>query len=309
MKFLLTQLTQLQNISRLSLLIFLVLPLTQAFAFPADEEDEDKLDEKVSEIEAVQAFRYGKGFIEARIYGPAIVQLEQVLELIPEDADANYYMGLAYIGLKQPESAVPFLSQAIRSNDDYYAAYEQLGLVNLQMDQMDQARAFSERLGEKVAACADSCSEELNTANASLKAALEGKTTAVIDPASLLLNSKVDAGVVYRGAIAEINQGNYLAAIDLLMKTSAEAGPHPDVMTYLGFSYRKMQQYDQAIHYYRQALAIDSEHKGANEYLGELYVEIGDLARAGLQLQKLDELCPFSCAEKEELQRWISLID
>lgn len=272
-----------------------------------------ELEREANYVETLQAFKYGKAFIASRLYGPAIVQLEQALEAVPEDADINYYMGIAHLGLEEPSEALPFLLQAINTDDDYYAAYEQLGLAYLQLEQIEEAKALSMRLVEKVAACAETCDEVLSTASASLSAAIESYPALgaieEIDAGALLFGKEVEISIVYRGAIAEINQGNYQAAIELLKKTKAEAGPHPDVLTYLGFANRKLQQYDQAISYYRQALAFDSAHKAANEYLGELYVEIGDLARAGLQLQKLDELCPFSCAEREELQRWISLVD
>lgn len=262
----------------------------------------EQVERELTYVETLQAFKYGKAFIASRLYGPALVQLEQALETVPDDADINYYMGIAYIGLEDPDAAQAFLVQTINADEDYYAAYEQLGLVYLDLGQMDEAKALSARLLAKVNACVDSCDEALGTANASLIAAIEGFPALgainPVDAGALLLGKEVDISVVYRGAIAEINRGSYQAAITLLKKTKAEAGPHPDVLTYLGYAHRKLQLYDQAISYYRQALAFDSEHLGANEYLGELYVEIGDTARAGLQLQKLDVLCPFSCRER-----------
>ena len=44
---------------------------------------------------------------------------------------------------------------------------------------------------------------------------------------------------------------------------------------------------------------------GANEYLGEYYVETGQLAKADAQLVKLERICKFGCEEAEELRRWI----
>ena len=44
----------------------------------------------------------------------------------------------------------------------------------------------------------------------------------------------------------------------------------------------------------------------ANEYLGEYYVELGDLERAQAQLDELNALCPFGCAQSDELERWIA---
>src|SRR5262245_61372261 len=48
---------------------------------------------------------------------------------------------------------------------------------------------------------------------------------------------------------------------------------HADVYNLLGFSLRKTGDYANALSYYKKALDFDADHKGAHEYLGELYVE------------------------------------
>jgi Flp pilus assembly protein TadD len=82
-------------------------------------------------------------------------------------------------------------------------------------------------------------------------------------------------------------------------------GPHPDVLTYTGYTYRKLHQYDKAEAYYRQALAIAPNHVGATEYYGELMVVRGDMAGARRMLAKLETVCTFGCVETEDLRRWI----
>ena len=54
--------------------------------------------------------------------------------------------------------------------------------------------------------------------------------------------------------------------------------------------------------YYDQALMIDPKHKGANEYLGELYLKLGQLEKAEAQLARLDDICFFSCEEYDDLK-------
>ena len=58
--------------------------------------------------------------------------------------------------------------------------------------------------------------------------------------------------------------------------------------------------------YYDRALAIDPHHLGALEYLGELYVEMGDVDAARRNLALLSELCPEGCEPLEELQEVIA---
>jgi hypothetical protein len=61
-----------------------------------------------------------------------------------------------------------------------------------------------------------------------------------------------------------------------------------------------------AVRYYSAALALAPDHRGANEYLGEYYVETGQAAKARQQLVKLEGICKFGCEEAEELRRWIA---
>ena len=57
--------------------------------------------------------------------------------------------------------------------------------------------------------------------------------------------------------------------------------------------------------FYRQALAIDPNHRGATEYYGELKVLRGDMTGAKAMLARLDRVCTYGCAEASELRLWI----
>ncbi|MEE8166960.1 MAG: tetratricopeptide repeat protein, partial [Myxococcota bacterium] len=86
---------------------------------------------------------------------------------------------------------------------------------------------------------------------------------------------------------------------------AAKIGPVPDVLNYLGYAHRRLGRFDESLAYYQQALALDPMHRGANEYLGELFVELGEMDRAEERLAVLDRACPFGCAEYEDLKRRI----
>jgi len=55
------------------------------------------------------------------------------------------------------------------------------------------------------------------------------------------------------------------------------------------------------------ALELKPDHRGANEYLGELYLQMGNLEKAEEQLARLDKICFFSCQEFSELQKTIQM--
>lgn len=81
---------------------------------------------------------------------------------------------------------------------------------------------------------------------------------------------------------------------------------HADVYNLMGFSLRKTGDYKQAYTFYRKALDFDPNHKGALEYLGELYVETGQLDKAKENVARLKELCPSGCEELADLEKAVN---
>jgi tetratricopeptide (TPR) repeat protein len=81
---------------------------------------------------------------------------------------------------------------------------------------------------------------------------------------------------------------------------------HADVYNLMGFSLRKTGDYKQAYTFYRKALDFDPEHKGALEYLGELYVETGQVDKAKENVVLLKKLCPSGCEELADLENAIA---
>src|SRR6476661_4347897 len=74
------------------------------------------------------------------------------------------------------------------------------------------------------------------------------------------------------------------------LKVLADTHQHADVYSLMGFSLRKTGDYSTALTFYKKALDFDANHKGAHEYLGELYVETGQLPNAREQLAALAKL-------------------
>jgi len=81
---------------------------------------------------------------------------------------------------------------------------------------------------------------------------------------------------------------------------------HADVYNLMGFSLRKTGDYPKALTFYKKALDFDADHKGAHEYLGELYVETGQMPKAKEHLAILEKLCPQGCEEREDLAEAIA---
>jgi hypothetical protein len=58
--------------------------------------------------------------------------------------------------------------------------------------------------------------------------------------------------------------------------------------------------------HYNEALRIEPKHRGANEYLGEAYLMVNNVAKAKEQLATLDRICFLSCKEYSDLKRSIA---
>ncbi len=95
----------------------------------------------------------------------------------------------------------------------------------------------------------------------------------------------------------------YLKAQKLLIKSNAKKPNKADTLNYLGFTTRKLGDFEMGEKYYLQGLAINPNHKGINEYLGELYVATN---RHNLAVERLEVLKGCNCEEYEQLKAVIA---
>jgi Flp pilus assembly protein TadD len=103
---------------------------------------------------------------------------------------------------------------------------------------------------------------------------------------------------------AKIKAKDYAGALAEL-RDIAEDTQQADVYNLLGYTLRKTGDFKTSLTYYTKALELQPDHKAAREYLGELYVETGNLDKANEQLAALQRLCPDGCEEREDLQKAI----
>jgi len=102
-----------------------------------------------------------------------------------------------------------------------------------------------------------------------------------------------------------IQNGEYQAAIDKLQAALVEAPDDADLLNLTAYSQRKLQRFDEALVNYQKALKIEPDHLGANEYLGELYLQMGQPDKAQERLEVLDKECFFGCDEYDKLKQAI----
>jgi tetratricopeptide (TPR) repeat protein len=128
-------------------------------------------------------------------------------------------------------------------------------------------------------------------------------TPALTSSAAFAVDDDTSTGSVDLSSVrAKIKEAKYGAALEEL-RALAEDTQQADVYNLLGYTLRKTGDYETSLTYYTKALQLQPDYKPAREYLGELYVETGNIGKAREQLAALAKLCPGGCEEREDLEK------
>lgn len=257
------------------------------------------------------AYQAGVAAMNAQNYREAIRQFRNARRALPDNSTINFALGRAYVGNNEDDEAQNAFERAVADDAAPVGAWLELGRLHLRAGNREDAVAIQSTLTQKIAACDATCGDarraQLNAALTQLTQSLDAPPAPAADPATTGWNfpSVEEGRLAYAEAVGLINQERFADAFAALERTEAAVGPHADILNYMGFTSRKLGRLDDALGYYREALRLDPNHLGATEYLGELYIQMGQLDRARTQLARLDELCAYGCAQREELSRWI----
>jgi tetratricopeptide (TPR) repeat protein len=263
--------------------------------------------------DAAAEFAKGIEAMKQEKFKDAEKAFDHVLSVNPKHPKTNFLAGLARSAQNNFKGARRYYEKAVKYDDNLIPAHQELAIANAKLGDVDKAKVILEDLKLRATKCADTCAQaaDLKAAIPAIEETLSpapattSPTTQIHTSNDLLMTSASAGDHAYFDAVTLINEGRYQDAIEQLKLSSQTFGPHPDILTYLGFANRKLGRFDVAEDYYRQALAAAPGHLGATEYYGELMVERGDLAGATRMLTKLETSCGFGCAQADELRRWI----
>jgi Flp pilus assembly protein TadD len=264
-------------------------------------------------FDPAQEYQKGLDALNANDFKTAAHSFDRVLSVAPKNVQTLVVDGFAKANLNDASGARDAYKKALAVEPNHILARRGYALALVSLGDRDSAAKELDTLKQRAAACGGTCPDasDLNAAVAAVEAAsgapagTPGKQSSIAPP-SLLFHDTQSGDRAYVTAVALINQHRYHDALRSLRTAEQVFGPHPDVLTYIGYTYRKLGRYDAAEGYYRQALAIAPNHRGATEYYGELKVERGDIQGARVMLAKLDSLCSFGCVDAEVLRQWIA---
>ncbi len=248
--------------------------------------------------------------LQAKNYKAAARAAGNVTEAAPKDISGWRILGVAQAGAENWKAARKAYERAIKIDPNDLTSRAGLGVALARL-QDAKAQEQLDWLKARASGCGTGCPDATNIQK--LTAEVEGamsssarKPAAALEQDRPMLFAGAAAGdAAYVQAVSLINEKRYDEALASLEAAKAVFGPHPDILTYQGYTWRKKGAFDRAEGYYKEALAVAPDHRGATEYYGELKVEQGDIAGAKLMLARLDRQCAFGCAEAEELRRWI----
>ena len=105
----------------------------------------------------------------------------------------------------------------------------------------------------------------------------------------------------YRAAYALVQAGDYKAAFAAFK--ALEADDTPDVANYLGYTARKLGDYEASKYWYERALASDPNHVRTWQYYGMWHVEQGNMLKAQDFLERIRLICGgTACKEYQDLK-------
>ncbi|WP_293678249.1 tetratricopeptide repeat protein [uncultured Phenylobacterium sp.] len=260
------------------------------------------------QYDAAEEYAKAVRAIQAKDYKAAARAADRVTQVAPKNADGWRVLGVAHAGAENWKGSKKAYERVVKLAPDDLPAHAGLGLALANLKD-PKAQAQLDWLKAKAASCTTGC-DTVKALTSQVEQAVGGaeaasQPSAALERGSLLFAEAGDQAYVQ--AVSLINEKRFDEALASLDAARTAFGPHPDILTYQGYAWRKKGQFDRAADYYEQALAVAPDHVGATEYYGELKVVRGDLAGARAMLSKLDRVCAFGCAEAEELRRWIDV--
>jgi tetratricopeptide (TPR) repeat protein len=121
-----------------------------------------------------------------------------------------------------------------------------------------------------------------------------------VNAADIKKPGKQKQGMIYDYGKQLAKAGEYQLAIDTLRLAPDQNDPR--VLNYLGYSHRKLGKLGEALEYYQAAVAQNPDFSLVREYLGEAYIQLGQLENARNQLTEIERICGGrQCSEYGQL--------
>jgi len=193
----------------------------------------------MSNLVFAQSVQDGKNFIYYQRYASAVETMEKVVAANPGNAEAQYWLGQAYLEIGNPEKARDVYQKALSANGSNPLLLAGMGQVELIEGKQADAR------------------QRFETAISLTKA----KDLAVLNAVG---HANTDKNGDADYAIEKLN-----------LATQIKGMKEPDVYINLGDAYRKKNDGGNAVKAYQTALTVNPKYAEANYRVGKIYLTQG----------------------------------
>ncbi|MFI4935875.1 MAG: tetratricopeptide repeat protein [Caulobacterales bacterium] len=211
------------------------------------------------QYDPVAEYQRGTTAFNAGQYKDAIRDFEHVTDAAPRAANGWYMLGLSKSQLGDAKGAEKAYERSEKLDGNSIATHRELALSLIKLKETDKAGAELAALKARAATCGDSCADaaDLKAAIAAVEAALTpaaapAPAASNAGPSSLSVASPQAGAGAYVRAVSLINEQRFSEALTALDAAEAAIGPHPDILTYKGYVWRRMGQWARAEDYYRR---------------------------------------------------------
>jgi tetratricopeptide (TPR) repeat protein len=235
-------------------------------------------------LKAVEAHKSGDVAAAKRL-------LSKIIQIEPNQPDANSNMGAILVASGDLEEALPFIKTALEANfsvGQYWFNYidvlfklnrfsEALELLAVARDKGCKGQAFDE-LEEKLSSAAIKFEIQIERL---LKLIDQGEIAKVLEVSEPLLKAFPDSlSILNVVSLANEKSGNFNAAVDNYEQVLKIVPNSPEVYYNIGNNFREQGKLEEAIEAYNKAIAIKPDYAEAYNNLGNALAEQGKLEEA-----------------------------
>ncbi|WP_321492702.1 tetratricopeptide repeat protein [uncultured Desulfobacter sp.] len=222
-------------------------------------------------------------------YQDAVTALSHVRKSVPGNANINFFLGMAYEGLKKPDKAIEYYLKVTPDHPQYKKTILSIAFLYRDINRTKEAIQFLEQHHRQSPADID-----ITTYLASFYEDDNRHDIAVTMLQSALKQTPKNTALLFKLGAIQDSGGQRQESIET-MKTIIRLDPkHASALNYLGYTYAEMGIHlDQALELVQRAHEIRPEDGYITDSLGWVYFKKQEYEKAVAYLEKAVELSDY----------------
>ncbi len=248
--------------------------------------------------------------IPEKRYEDAVTVMSQFRKVAPANSNLNFFLGMAYEGLSNQEKAIEYYLKVTPDHPEYKKTILSIAFLYRDMDRIDEAVRFLEQHHRQSPTDID-----ITTYLASFYQEDNQHDTAIALLQTALKENPENTALMFKLGAVQDEAGQRQACIDTMKALILIDPEHASALNYLGYTYAEMgihldqalkfiqraleirpgdgyitdslgwiyfkkQEYDKAVYYLEQAVALSEYETVIAAHLADVYVKTGDREKA-----------------------------